>query len=122
MADKIKGLRTVMYFVEDIQAAKEWYSKVFQTVPYFDEVFYVGLNIGGYELGLHPADKPIKGDNILTYWGVDDVGVTLERVVSLGGILHEAANNVGGEIVVGSVYDPWRNIIGFIYNPEFKAE
>ncbi len=28
--------------------------------------------------------------------------------------------NVGGEIVIASVKDPWGNIIGLIYNPEFR--
>ncbi len=27
---------------------------------------------------------------------------------------------VGGELMTGSVKDPWGNIIGLIYNPEFK--
>jgi hypothetical protein len=28
--------------------------------------------------------------------------------------------NVGGELMVCSVKDPWDNIIGLIYNPYFK--
>ncbi|MBT4721520.1 MAG: VOC family protein, partial [Rhodospirillaceae bacterium] len=28
--------------------------------------------------------------------------------------------NVGGEIMVASVKDPWGNVIGLIYNPEFQ--
>ncbi|MGA3300876.1 MAG: VOC family protein, partial [Candidatus Acidiferrales bacterium] len=52
------GLRTVKYDVQDVAKAKEWYSKVFGVQPYFDEpAYYVGYNIGGYELGLTPAPK-----------------------------------------------------------------
>ena len=54
----ILGLRTVSYKVGDIAKAKEWYAKAFQTEPYFDEPFYVGFNIGGYELGLQPDENP----------------------------------------------------------------
>ena len=50
MKTTILGLRTTIYQVEDINSAKEWYAKVFEVQPYFDEPFYVGFDIGGYEL------------------------------------------------------------------------
>jgi len=40
----------------------------------------------------------------------------------LGAIAHEEPHNVGGEISVASVKDPWGNIIGIIYNPDFKSK
>jgi predicted enzyme related to lactoylglutathione lyase len=119
MATKILGLRTIGYKVSDITKAKEWYTKAFTTEPYFDEPFYVGFNIAGYELGLQPDDA-VKGDNVVTYWGVEDINSEYERFISLGALEHEAPQNVGGEIMVASVKDPWDNIIGLIYNPEFK--
>ena len=119
MVSKILGLRTVGYRVKDIYSAKDWYSKAFGVQPYFDEPFYVGFNIGGYELGLQP-DEATTGDNILTYWGVDDIEAEYTRFLDLGATIHEAPQNVGGEIVVASVRDPWGNIIGLIYNPEFR--
>ena len=119
MKSTISGLRTVGYKVADLQKAKEWYSEAFVTQPYFDEPFYVGFNIGSYELGLQP-DEAIKGDNVVTYWGVDDIEGEYTRFLSLGAMPHEAPQNVGGEIMVASVKDPWDNIIGLIYNPEFK--
>jgi len=39
-----------------------------------------------------------------------------------GAAEHEKPRNVGGEIVVASVIDPWGNIIGLIYNPEFNLD
>lgn len=48
------GLATVIYQVPDIGAAKAWYARAFGQAPYFDQPFYVGFEIGGYELGLHP--------------------------------------------------------------------
>lgn len=119
MKSPILGLRTVGYKVSDITKAKEWYAEAFKTQPYFDEPFYVGFNIGGYELGLQP-DKSVNGDNIAVYWGVEDIETEYNRFLSLGATAHEAPQNVGGEIMVASVRDPWNNIIGLIYNPEFK--
>ena len=116
------GLRTVVYMVEDLEKAKEWYIKAFKTKPYYDTVYYVGFSIGGYELGLHPKEKTkVNGNaNVLAYWGVEDIKKEYKALIDLGATKHEEPNNVGGEIVVASVYDPWNNIIGIIYNPEFK--
>jgi catechol 2,3-dioxygenase-like lactoylglutathione lyase family enzyme len=52
-----KGLRTVIYHVDDIAKAKKCYSDVLGIKPYFDQPFYVGFNVGGFELGLDPNGK-----------------------------------------------------------------
>ncbi|RZV60216.1 MAG: VOC family protein, partial [Flavobacteriaceae bacterium] len=112
------GLRTTGYIVKDLSEAKDWYTKAFKVEPYFDEPFYVGFNIAGYELGLMPeGDTPnIKGENILSYWGVEDIQKAYERLLELGATAHEKPTNVGGDLMVASVFDPWKNIIGIIYN------
>jgi lactoylglutathione lyase len=115
------GLRTTIYKVSELQKAKEWYSKAFEIQPYFDEDFYVGFNIKGYELGLLPNENSKeKSDNILSYWGVEKIDKTYKHFLKLGATEHEKPNNVGGELMVASVKDPWNNVIGFIYNPYFK--
>jgi lactoylglutathione lyase len=119
MSTKILGLRTVGYKVNDLATAKVWYAKAFETEPYFDEPFYVGFNIGGYELGLMP-DESILGNNTVTYWGVQDIKAAYERFLSLGATEDEIPTDVGGDIVTASVKDLWGNIIGLIYNPHFK--
>ena len=51
----ILGLRTVIYRVELTSSqAKVWYRQAFEVEPYFDQPFYVGFNVGGFELGLDP--------------------------------------------------------------------
>ncbi|GEP96163.1 VOC family protein [Chitinophaga cymbidii] len=122
MKNKILGLRTAIYRVGDINAAKEWYTNAFGTPPYFDEPFYVGFNIGGYELGLQPEENPVndKAESVVPYWGVDDVDATVSRFIASGATAYEAPRNVGGDIIVAKVKDPWGNIIGLIYNPHFN--
>ena len=44
------GLRTVVYHTDDLNGAKAWYSSVLGISPYFDQPFYVGFNVGGFEL------------------------------------------------------------------------
>jgi len=88
---------------------------------YFDEPFYVGFDIAGFELGLLPEEKPgKKGENVMAYWGVEDIDKAYKELIDIGATEIEKPTNVGGVIVVASVEDPWGNAIGIIYNPEFK--
>jgi len=124
MKEKILGLRTCAYMVGNLEEAKKWYAGAFGVKPYFDEPYYVGFNIGGYELGLMPADTSVvsTADNVVTYWGVEDVAEMYDKFIALGAKSHEEPHSVGEPLVVASVRDPWGNVIGFIYNPVFKAE
>ena len=126
MSNPILGLRTTIYRIPDaeLKNASAWYSKAFDTKPYFDEPYYVGFNIAGYELGLHPEENNPIGENrthgVESYWGVENIAEKHEHFLSLGAREVQSPNNVGGEIMVSSVLDPWNNIIGLIYNPYFK--
>ncbi len=123
MSSPFLGLRTCIYKVNDLKAAKEWYAKVFKTEPYFDEPFYVGFNIGGFELGLMPKESPNeKAENIHVLWGVEDVGTVFQMLLEHGATALEQPANVGGELVVATVKDPWGNVLGIIYNPYFKID
>lgn len=120
MSIQSSGLRTTIYKVDDLQAAKAWYTEAFGTPPYFDEPFYVGFNIGGYELGLLPEKvEGVRTENVLTYWAVDDITDAYDKMVSHGAKELETPNDVGGGIRVALVKDPWMNVIGLIYNPHF---
>jgi len=125
MKNKFQGLRTVIYRVDDLNQAKAWYEKAFDTAPYFDEPFYVGFNIGGYELGLLPqdsVDNNEKSESVLAYWGVDDANKKYNYLIELGAKAHEEPKDVGDGIITAGVKDPWGNIIGIIYNPYFKLK
>ena len=117
----ILGLRTVMYHVDDVNKAKAWYAQVFGFKPYFDEPFYVGFDVSGYELGLHPADtKVTKGGSTFAYWGVKDCKAAHRRLLELGAKPKTDVQDVGDGILVATVTDPWGNIFGVIENPHFK--
>lgn len=118
MNPAIIGLRTTIYKVNNLSEAKKWYTAAFGVIPYFDEAFYVGFTIGGYELGLLSEDS-IKGNNVLTYWGVENINEAYGFFLSIGARSVEAPRNVGEDITVCAVSDPWDNVIGLIYNPGF---
>jgi catechol 2,3-dioxygenase-like lactoylglutathione lyase family enzyme len=48
------GLRTVVYKTPDLAVGRAWYAELLGVAPYFDEPFYVGFDVGGFELGLDP--------------------------------------------------------------------
>jgi predicted enzyme related to lactoylglutathione lyase len=117
----ILGLRTAIYPVSDLAKGKAWYSRVLECKPYFDEPFYVGYSIGGFELGLIPDGVP-GAQGVQTYWGVPDAAQELARLVSLGASVHEPVHDVGEGIKVAGVQDPFGNVFWIIENPYFNPK
>ena len=109
------GLRTVAYHVNDLDKARRWFTELVGHAPYFDEPYYIGFNVGGYELGLLP-----DVDGMGTYWGVDDIEAEVARLVGLGATIKAPISDVGGDIKTATVIDPFGNEIGVIENPNFK--
>jgi predicted enzyme related to lactoylglutathione lyase len=116
------GLRTASYRVTDITKGKEWYSAVLGLGPYFDEPFYVGFNVAGYELGLQPVEDQTgdKAEGAVAFWGVENCDAALARLLELGAAPHQDVQDVGEGIKVATVKDPFGNIFGIIENPHFK--
>jgi predicted enzyme related to lactoylglutathione lyase len=116
----ILGLRTVIYPAPDLAAAKAWYTQVLGMAPYFDEPFYVGYAVGGFELGLDPDATPgVAGSRAL--WGVANADDAIGRLVGLGATVLEPVVEVGDGIKVAAVTDPFGNRFGIIENPGFDA-
>lgn len=114
----ILGLRTVIYPVKELAAARAWYSEVLGQSPYFDQPFYVGFAVGGFELGLIPDGEPgSAGPQPL--WGVANADEAFARLLSLGATSLEPVTGVGEGIKVAAVLDPFGNRFGMIENPHF---
>ncbi|MGC4101581.1 VOC family protein [Ferruginibacter sp.] len=108
-------LRTVIYYVPDMQQAKEWYVAVTGIQPYFDEPFYIGFDINGHELGLHPVEgEQTKGNQTVAYWAVNDIKAVVAALLAKGAALYEQVTDTGGGIKVATVTDPWGNAVGLI--------
>lgn len=118
MSTELLGLRTVIYPAPNLEAAKSYWAKFLGQDPYFDQPFYVGFDVAGYELGLLPDADP--NDGAVTYWGVDNVAQALTDAVNLGASIHSPATEVGDSIVTGSARLADGTVLGFIYNPHFK--
>ncbi|HEY0513022.1 MAG TPA: VOC family protein [Thermoanaerobaculia bacterium] len=119
----ILGLRTVIYRVGDLERAKDWYRSALRADPYFDQPFYVGFNVGGFELGLDPDPSEGTGAGGSTaYWGVADAGAVHAHLLDLGAREHTPLREVGEGIKVATVLDPFGNVFGIIENPHFRIE
>lgn len=112
------GLRTVIYPVPDLDGGKEWYARVLEQQPYFDQPFYVGFCVGGFELGLIPDGQPGTAGS-QSYWGVPDAQAAFDRLLKLGATALAPVTDVGGGICVAAVRDPFGNRLGIIQNPTF---
>lgn len=123
-APRTLGLRTVIYHVPDLPRARDWYAAAFGTAPYFDEPFYVGFNIGGFELGLDPDCSRVQpGEGgAAAYWGVTDIHQVHASFVAAGATSLEPVREVGGGIMVAMLADPFDNAIGLIQNPHFSID
>ncbi len=121
-SSRLLGLRTVVFKVTDIALARSWYSKLLGFEPYFDQPYYVGFQVGGFELGLDPSSedrKPGLGGST-AYWGVADLAATLDQLGKEGVNILIPLQDVGGGIKVACITDPFGNEIGLIENPHFK--
>jgi predicted enzyme related to lactoylglutathione lyase len=113
------GLRTAIYRTPDLAEGKRWYMKALGFAPYFDQPFYVGFNVGGYELGLLPdATQATVG----VYWGVRDITASYARLLELGAQPRTEVTDVGDGIRAADVIDPFGNVFGIIENPHFKPD
>ncbi|WP_288378938.1 VOC family protein [uncultured Massilia sp.] len=114
----IQGLRTVIYPVTNLGEAAAWYERALERAPYFSEAFYVGFEVGGFELGLIPDGQP-GASGATAYWGVPDASAELARLLELGAQADQPVEDVGGGIRVATVRDPDGNVFGVIENPHF---
>ena len=142
----LRGLATVNYWADDLEAAKEWYSELLGSEPYFERAEldgrivapgdpgydqarpgYIEFRLGDYqhELGLIDSRYAPEGSasgpaGVVVYWHVDDVRATFERLLAMGAKEHLPITPRGEEgFVTASVVDPFGNVVGIMYNPHY---
>lgn len=113
------GLRTVIHPAPDLAAAKAAFTRLLGIEPYFDQPFYVGFDVAGYELGLDPNADPAAGP--VAYWGVADADAALARLLADGAEPDSPVQDVGEGIRVARVQVPAVGVLGIIENPHFAA-
>jgi predicted enzyme related to lactoylglutathione lyase len=129
-----RGLATVNFFAADMRAAEAWYTELFGIPPYFrTEVHgvtgYIEFRLGDHEaeLGIIAADyapyDTTKGPGgAVTYWHVDDLEATFDRLKSLGAtVLEDITPRGDSGFVTASVVDPFGNVLAIMTNPHYLS-
>jgi predicted enzyme related to lactoylglutathione lyase len=123
----LRGLTTVSFFADDLEAAKDWYAEFLGIAPYFHRPGYYEFRVGDYEheLGIIDAAYAPRGtrDSVgtLVYWAVDDLTATLARLIELGAKEHDPVRERGPGFVTASVTDPFGNVLGIMTNVHYFA-
>lgn len=112
------GLRSLIYPTQNLDESKKWWKNYLGVDPYFDEPFYVGFDISGYELGLSPGGSIEHGP--VTYIGVDSMTEAIKNAEAHGVTLESPAQDVGGGIQVATLISPTGERFGLIVNPNFR--
>jgi predicted enzyme related to lactoylglutathione lyase len=125
----LRGLTTTNFFADDLDAAAAWYTRLFGIEPYFtNPAGYVEFRIGDYhhEFGIvqsthAPHDTHTGPAGAITYWAVDDLHATLDRLTELGATPHDQPRARGEGYTTASVLDPFGNILGIMTNTHYHA-
>jgi methyltransferase (TIGR00027 family) len=107
-------LRSAIYDVNDLEKAKEWYSKVLNADPEIDQPSFVSFKIGENWLGLSLTDESPRGNDssAVAYWTVPNVNEEHERLLELGALVQSGIQNIGLGFYLAKVKDPFGNILG----------
>ncbi|QJB35901.1 VOC family protein [Chitinophaga oryzae] len=125
----LRGMATLTFYAADHAAAKKWYTEFLGIAPYFDMPGYFEFRLGDYqhELGVidsqyAPPARSADTGGAVTYWHVDDIKATLDRLLALGATEFEPITQRGQEgsgFATAAVTDPFGNIIGIMTNPHY---
>ncbi|NKY84599.1 VOC family protein [Nocardia veterana] len=121
----LRGMTTVSYYADDLDAAKSWYTELLGTAPYFEVPGYLEFRIGDYRQELGIVDRrfcpdPERGvGGALLYWHVDDPATSLRRLLDLGAAVHQPLTERGEGFVTASVVDPFGNLLGIMTNRHY---
>jgi predicted enzyme related to lactoylglutathione lyase len=111
------GMKTVMYPVTDIEAAKQLYSRLFGVAPYMDEAYYVGFNVEGQDVGLDPNGHRKGMTGPVGYWHVEDINKSLAELVAAGAESEQPVRDVGGGKLIATIKDSDGNVVGLLQVP-----
>ncbi|MFJ4649870.1 VOC family protein [Nocardia sp. NPDC088792] len=124
----LRGMATVNYYADDLEAAKDWYAELLGVAPYFSVPGgYYEFRIGDYqaELGIinrkFAPTSPDRPGGQMVNWHVDDVAATLEKLLTMGAQVYEPITERGNGtgFVTASVVDPFGNVLAIMSNPHY---
>lgn len=87
---------------------------------------YVEFRIEDYQHELGIIDSRFVPNAIsenptgaITYWHVDNLNDTFDKLISLGAKVHQPITDRSNGFITASVVDPFGNVLGIMTNPHF---
>jgi len=105
------GIKTVVYPVNDISKAKDFFRELLGKEPYADDPYYVGFKAGSQDIGLDPNGHK---EGMTVYYQVEDIEKSLKSFVEAGAKTIQEIKDVGGGRRIASLRDENGNIIGLL--------
>ena len=101
-------IRSLVIPVSDLDAAKAIYSALLGS-PHTDQPYYVGYNVGGFEVALNPGET---STGPVAFADVDDLDATRETLLAAGATERSASYQVAPNARVCVLADADGNPIG----------
>jgi len=107
-----RGIGNVFYFVDDLDAAVEWYSARLQRLPVSRGGALVAFDLDGTRLTLHRKDDLNSPGPAGTspYWTVPDVDALVEDWIANGATAHRGPKTVFTGERLCQLLDPFGNL------------
>jgi predicted enzyme related to lactoylglutathione lyase len=105
---------SVIYTVSNLETAKAVHGAVLGVAPHTDQPYYVGFNVGGFEIGLVPQTPETGKVAPLGYVQVDDIDTALAEVEAAGATVIDHPHDVGGGTRLATVADENGNVLGLL--------
>jgi predicted enzyme related to lactoylglutathione lyase len=109
-----EGMKTVIYPVHDLTAAKDLYATLLGAEPIMDAPYYVGFRVNGQDVGLDPNGHAQGMTGPLGYWHVTSMDDAVAAVTARGATVTSGPRDVGGGKLVAALTDADGNPFGLL--------
>ncbi|MCW2522141.1 MAG: hypothetical protein JWO63_476 [Frankiales bacterium] len=109
------AVTNVFYFVDDLDAATQWYGALLGAEPVERQPQLATFSIGSTRLTLHRGDefnRPAELAGTVAYWGVDDVDAVVADCVAAGAVAHRGPKTIFTGERLCQLLDPFGNLFG----------
>lgn len=114
----MKGLKSIIYFIDDVKGAGDWLEQIFKTKPFHTEERFIGFMINDFEISFHQADN--KNENIIgnqvSYWEVENLEGFKSILLKSGCSIYRDTIYFGKNESICQLKSPFGFIIGLKQN------
>jgi predicted enzyme related to lactoylglutathione lyase len=108
------GIKTVIYPVKDLDAARAAFTALIGADPAVDSPYYVGWQVDGQDIGLDPNGHAQGLAGPVPYFHVSDIETRFAALLEAGASELQSIREVGGGRRIASVTTVEGNQIGLL--------